>query len=190
MSELSEERKAHFEKAWEEAQQELEASTDGDDICQILVSLNNDATLIDFGPEKNYCGWYRKDGSAISWPDRRTIKVIEHINYILPERITLTRDRPALRYMLTEKAKHFLDSRENRVPHAGENFYTVLDKSTDRTEVYIYVGPNAPNSQEVTGIVDEGHKTEIRGPHNWKYVYADAYGLAFEEVKKLETQPI
>ncbi len=190
MPELSEELKAQVEKTWEEGQRELEASTDGDDICQILVSLNNDATIIDLGPEERYCSWHRKDGSPISWPRRRTVKVMEHINYILPERVTLTRDRPGLRYALTEKAKLFLDSRGNRVPHAGENFYTVLDRGTDGTEVYIYIGPNAPDSQEVIGVVDEGHKTEIRGPHKWKYVYADAYGLTPEEVKKLEAQPI
>lgn len=77
-------------------------------------------------------------------------------------------------------------------PGAGENFYTVLDAGPDGKEVYIYVGPSAPNPQEVVENADEdeGGKTEIRGPHNWEYVYADAYGLTPEKVKKLETQPI
>jgi hypothetical protein len=191
MPELSEELKAQIEKACEEVQREIEASTDGKDICEILISLGNDATLLDFGPDNRYCGWYGKDGLPICWPDRRTVKVMEHMKYILAERKTINR-RPALIYNLTEKAKHFLASRQNQVPSAGENFYTVLDKGAHSKEVYIYVGLTAPNPQEVIGNVDEdeGHKTELRGPHDWEYVYADAYGLTPEEVKKLEAQPI
>lgn len=191
MPELSEELKAQIEKACEEGQRKDEASTNGEDICEILVSLNNDATLRDFGPEKSYCEWYGKDGSRIGFPDRRTVKVMEYMKYILPERMTVNR-HPALIYKLTEKAKHFLASRGNRVPNAGENFYTVLYEGTDGKEVYIYVGLTAPNPQEVVGNADEdeGRKTEIRGPHNWEYVYTDAYGLTPEEVKKLEAQPI
>lgn len=191
MPELSEELKVQIEKACEELQREIESSTDGEDICEILVSLSNDATLLDFGPDNRYCGWYGKDGSAICWPDRRTVKVMEYMKYVLPEGKTINR-RPALSYKLTEKARHFLALRENRVPSAGENFYTVLDECKDGKEVYIYVGLTAPNPQEVVGSSDEdeGHKTEIRGPHDWEYVYANAYGLTPEEVKKLEAQPV
>lgn len=185
--------KAQIERACEEIQREIEASTDGEDICEILVSLSNDATLLDFGPDNRYCGWYGKDGLPICWPDRRTVKVMEYMKYILSERKTINR-RPALSYKLTEKANHFLALRENMLPDAreNENFYTVLDKSTDGTQVYIFAGPASPNPQEVIADIDEGEgrKIEIRGPHDWKYVYADAYDLTPEEVKKLEAQPI
>lgn len=192
MAELSEELKARFEKAWEEAQLEIEAATDADDVCQIIASLDDGATLIDFGPERSYCGWYREDGSPISWPDRRTVKVMEHIKYISPERVTGTRGRPALRYELTDKARRFLASRDNRLPQGGENFYTVLDKRSGGTEVYIYVGETAPSPREVMEGAGGGQddRVEVLGPHNWDYVYADAYGLSREEVKRLEAQPI
>jgi len=192
MAELSEERKAQFEKAWEEAQLNIEAATDAYDICEIIASLDDGATLIDFGPEKSYCGWYREDGSPISWPDRRTVKVMEHIKYISPERVTGTRGRPALRYVLTDKARRFLASRGGRLPQGNENFYTILDKRSGDTEVYIYVGKTAPSPREVVeGVVeDTDDRVEVHGPHDWNYVYADAYDLSREEVKSLEAQPI
>lgn len=144
---------------------------DGSEMCQILVDLQQGYVLGETLYEDRYCELYDgSDGSKQNPPERRIAKALELTGYL--KKATAKHDELSHAYELTNKARRFLDLRQNKVPYVGEQCWTVIHKHNSASEAHFYLGPTEPDPLQVIGDKwQEGDQHEVNGPLDADQIY-------------------
>lgn len=174
----------------EYADAELEWLVDAWELFSILVQLTSDTTLYDLGPG-HPCRWDRADGTTITHPARRAVKIAEHLGYLEPKVARLNERVEIDIFVPTEKGRRLAEHREGRLPSIDEFVWVVVvEPLGGRPDYFLYFGGRAPEHEDVTGVSLAGGVSRTNGPSRSWRVPPRMLGLTTKQITTLEHAPL
>lgn len=169
---------------------EFEWLVDADAMFSLLVELTSDSTLYDLGLGLP-CRWDRADGTPITYPDRETVKIAEHLGYLEAQAGRLNERVEIDIFVPTEKGRQLAEQREGRTPCTDESVWTiVVERPEARPGYFVYFGRVDPEPEEVTGLFDADVRFRVIGP-GWSWrILPSMLGLTKEQVTALGHAPL